>query len=158
MLMVPLSLFKIQPPNVQDSTNKYVHCLINTNFIQGSICIVQDSTTLRPCMHYSPNCSAYISHGLANNAQGSINRTCGSTSTNNVHGAINVFQDSTSKGARLCHQYVHGFINTNFIQDSICIVLIPPPHDHICITHLMVHGPSLMLMTFMIPQTLLKVL
>ena len=35
--MVPLTLFEIQPPNVQGYATKHVHAFINTNFLQGSI-------------------------------------------------------------------------------------------------------------------------
>ena len=105
MLMDPLTLLEIQPPNVQDSATKYVHSFINSIFVQASIYITQDSTTLWPCMHYSPNGlwsinNAYDIHGYNNIVQCSL-ITHGvvcivHASTCNVHGSIKIVYGSIS--------------------------------------------------------------
>ena len=108
MFMDRLAFLETQPTSMQDYT-KYFHGFINTNFVQGSICINRDSTTLwhvfityqmifmvPPTLFKVPAHGVVcIVHGSTYFVHGSIKIVHGSIKI--VHGSIYIIHGSTPK-------------------------------------------------------------
>ena len=108
MFMDPLAFLETQPTSMQDYT-KYFHGFINTNFVQGSICINRDSTTLwhvfityQMIFPVPPTLFKVSAHGVVCIVHGSIYFVHGSIkilycSIKIVHGSIYIIHGLTPK-------------------------------------------------------------
>ena len=113
MFMDPLAFLETQPTSMQDYT-KYFHGFINTNFVQGSICINRDSTTLwhvfityQMIFMVPPTLFKVPAHGVVCIVHGSTYFVHGSIKI--VHGSISILHGLMLIYHEFCSSILVGF-------------------------------------------------